>query len=278
MKTLLTILVIALSLSFPAQKIAGWRGLVPLHSTRADVERVLGASTTECRCVYKASDAIIHVEYASDRCKGVIPGWNVPSDTVLRFTVRPTGQQNFWELKLDVARYSVRRDDTFTTYYANRTDGIEYAVLSNGMVNSVSYIPSSGDDGLRCPGFAPPGRSLTNYMRFDDYGDLDFKTETGRLDTFAIKLQEKPNLKGYIVVYAGKIACLNEAGSRAKRARGYLITKRALRPTQIVAVDGGYREKFSVELYALPQNADPPNIDPTLAPSEVRIVRSRRCR
>lgn len=276
MKILFLTILIALQLSFSPQKIGGWRGIVPLHSTRADVERLFGSSTTDCKCVYKVPDGVIHVEYAVDRCKGVLPGWNVPADTILRFTVRPTVQQNFSDLQLDIERYTVRRDDTFTTYYANREEGIEYAVLPNGIVNSVSYVPSTRDDGLGCSGFAPQA-GLTNYVPFDGYGDLDFNTERGRLDTFAIALDQRANLTGYIVVYAGKVACPEEAKSRGNRARAYLISKRGLRPTRVVAVDGGYRKNFSVELYAVPQNADPPRSLPTLAPSEIRIVKSRRC-
>jgi hypothetical protein len=278
MKILFFVLVIGLPFNFTSpQKEGGWRGIVPLHSTRADVERIFGASTNECKCLYKAADMAIHVEYAVDRCKGVIPGWNVPADTVLRFTLRPTVQQHFSELKLDTEKYTVRRDDTFTTYYANRSEGIEYAVSSDGMVNSVSYIPSSGDDGLRCSGFPLQDGSVTNHNRFDEYGDLDFNSETGRLDTFAIALDRAANLKGYIVVYAGKVACLDEARFRANRAREYLINKRALSPTRILAIDGGYRERFSVELYALPENTNPPNIVPTIALSEVKIVKNQRC-
>jgi len=69
----------------------------------------------------------------------------------------------------------------------------------------------------------------------------------------------------------------SEAKSRGNRARAYLINKRALSPTRIVAIDGGYREKFSVELYALPENANPPDIVPTLAPREVKIIKNRIC-
>ncbi len=260
------------------QRRAVWRGIVPLHSTRVDVERILGASTNDCKCVYEAPDVVIHVEYATDRCKGVLAGWNVPIDTVLRLTVRSTAQQHFSELKVEIAKYTVRRDDTFTTYFANRDEGIEYAVLSNGIVNSVSYIPSSADDGLRCSGFSVADTGITNYGRFDEYGDLDFRSETGRLDSFAIALNQATNVKGYIVVYAGRSACPNEARTRANRARSYLINKRGLKPTRIETIDGGYRESFLVELYALPQGADTPNIGPTLDPSKVRIDKNRHCR
>ena len=279
MNILFLLLVIALlPFNSAPQRRAGWRGIVPLHSTRADVERILGASKNDCKCIYEAPDVVIHVEYATDRCKGVLAGWNVPTDTVLRLTVRSTAQQHFSELKVEIAKYTVRRDDTFTTYYVNQEEGIEYAVLSNGVVNSISYIPSNADDSLRCSGFSIADRGITNYGRFDEYGDLDFRSETGRLDSFAIALNQATKLKGYILVYAGKVACPNEARKRANRARSYLINKRGLKPTQIEIIDGGYRQSFLVELYALPQGAAAPNIGPTLDPSKVQIVKSQHCR
>ena len=277
MKVLVFILVTVLSFSLPApQRERGWRGIVPLYSTRKDVERILGVSTSDCNCVYKAAGITVHVEYAVDYCKGVIPGWNVPADTVLSLHVRSDKQQQLSELKLDMKNYTVRRDDTFTTYYANRAEGIEYAVSSDEVVNSVSYVPSSGDSALRCAGFPKQDGSLTNHHRFDEYGDLDFNSEKKRLDTFAITL-DRANLDGYIVVYAGKVACINEATFRANRAKSYLINERGISPTRISAIDGGFRDKFSVELYALPQNVDPPDSVPTIAPSEVKIVKTRRC-
>lgn len=264
-----------LLLSFSPQKV-GWNGVVPLHSTRADVERIFGPSTTECKCVYKTPDAVIQVDYALDRCKGALPGWNVPADTVLSFTVRPMIQQKLSNLKLEIGRYTVRRDDAFTTYYANREEGMEYAVLPNGMVNSVTYVPSSRDYGLGCSRLTPQA-SLMGYVPFDEYGDLDFNAETGRLDTFAIALAQKANLTGYIIVYAGNVACPKEAKSRGNRAKAYLIKKRGVTPTRIVTIDGGYRKRFSVELYALPENAESPQAVPTLMPGDVKIIKNRRC-
>jgi hypothetical protein len=36
---------------FTGANATGWRGTVPLHSTRSDVERLLGAPTGECKCL-----------------------------------------------------------------------------------------------------------------------------------------------------------------------------------------------------------------------------------
>jgi hypothetical protein len=263
--------------SSSSQRQAGWKGLVPLRSTRADVERVLGASKGECRCMYETPEAAIHVEYAVDRCKGAVRGWNVPIDTVLRLTVRRTEDQLFSDLRLDVTNYRVRRDDTFTTYYANQQAGIEYAVSSNGRISSISYVPSTEDARLRCSGFSPQDGSFQNHMRFDEYGKLAFDKETARLDSFAIMLDQQPDLMAYVIVYAGKVSCLREARLRAERAKNYLVKKRGLANNRIVSIDGGYRENLTVELYALPGGVGPPDVVSTVSTRDVRLLRTRRC-
>ena len=41
----------------------GWRGIVPMHSTREDVHRLLGPSTGESS-VYKLKDVVVSIDYA----------------------------------------------------------------------------------------------------------------------------------------------------------------------------------------------------------------------
>src|SRR5687767_3672368 len=83
------------------QKTSGWRGIKPLRSTRADVERLLGSSPDPCRCIYKTSGEVVYVEYAIAPCKGASPGWNVSSNTVLSLTVTSKTPQQFSTLGLD---------------------------------------------------------------------------------------------------------------------------------------------------------------------------------
>jgi hypothetical protein len=277
-----THILIAFALLFgsalPQKTESGWKGIVPLHSTRQNVEQLLGSSPDECRCLYKTKNETIYVEYADGRCKGLTPGWDVAPDTVLRLTVRSSIQLEFSTLNLDLNRYRLREDDTFTKYYSNQEDGMEYAVTPEGKISAIIYTPNTGDKHLRCMGFPLHSASSTEYTPLDQYGDLDFTSEKGRLDNFAVMLDRAGNLKGYIVVYAGKIACVNEATYRGNRARAYLINKRALAPKRITVIDGCYRERFLVELYGLPQNAVPPTAIPTITPNQAKIVNNRRCR
>jgi hypothetical protein len=97
-----------------------------------------------------------------------------------------------------------------------------------------------------------------------------------RLDNFAIQLQIVPDWKGYIMVYAGRRARSNEARVRGERARNYLIKKRGIDPNRVVAIDGGYREEFGVELYLVHKDYHAPVPWPFVSSKEVEIIKVNR--
>lgn len=255
------------------QETRGWRGIIPLHSTRADVERLLGPSNDKCRCIYKTETEVVYVEYAEGRCKGTPSGWNVQPDTVLSFTVRSSSEQQISDLNLDESKFVKTYDDAMTTYYGSRAEGIKYAVSESGMINSVSYIPSAKDAHLRCPGFPADDGSALQHSPFDSYSNMSVNDEKARLDNFALRLRDDPEWKGYIIVYAGQRARTGEARERAERAKNYLVEIRGIEAERILAVDGGHREELTVELYLVYKDRPAPIPSPTIAPSEVQIIR-----
>ena len=102
--------------------------------------------------------------------------------------------------------------------------------------------------------------------RFDEYRDIKFSEERVRLDQFAIELLKEPNSKGYIIVYDATDTRKTTARERGERAKNYLIKERGLQETQIVVVNGGYRDKRSVELFITPAGALAPTATPSGAP------------
>jgi hypothetical protein len=116
--------------------------------------------------------------------------------------------------------------------------------------------------------------------RFDVYGDIEEEDEKARLDSFAIELRDNPSAIGYLIAYAGRRAHVNEALSRSKRAKDYLVSSRAIVRDRIVTIDGGYREKFAVELFIAPAGANPPVASPTVERDDVQIIQKapRRAR
>ena len=165
--TVLMVLLIILSLAF-TQDAPGWRGIVPLHSTRAQVEQILGALDMRCQC-YSSEIESVRVEYASGPCKGVLPGWNVPADTVLSLQIYPKKPLLFSELKVRKEDFIATVDDTVTTHYGNGEKGLRYSVSSSGTVGSIWYGPSIKENKLRCAGFPPTDGGITVYRPYDEF-------------------------------------------------------------------------------------------------------------
>jgi hypothetical protein len=208
----------------------GWRGIVPLHSTRADVERLLGPATGECKCFYQTGDELLRVEYARTRCKGYPSGWSVSAETVLEFSVRPERERPFSELRLDESKYEKAYDDALFTYYASRDEGIQYTVSHQGVVTNTRYIPSSRDSRLRCPCFPAEDGSIFRTPPYEAFSNQSLENALARLDNFAIQLSQVPDRKGYVVVYAGKRTPLMKAKRYSESLRKHLVERRGPTP------------------------------------------------
>ena len=130
-----------------------WHGIVPLHSTRSDVLRILGEPNSKYdRYLIDGEEA--DILYSRSSC---LSGWNVPSDTVLRISVTFKHSPKLSNLKIDLDKYVRIRDPIVTThvFYTNREEGVRYEVYEGlkekGTVLEVYYEPTSKDETLfRC--------------------------------------------------------------------------------------------------------------------------------
>ena len=133
-----------------------WHGIVPLHSTRADVERILGPAKEPAKeyvSVHETKNEVVLVEYTTgDRCSGGVNTWQVPRGTVISISVSPRSQLRFADLKLDTSKYKVTDGGHVPNYayYTSDTEGIKVEV-TQGLVMSILYFPGAESDGLRCP-------------------------------------------------------------------------------------------------------------------------------
>ena len=109
-----------------------WNGIVPLKSTRADVERLLGHGSNN---IYRHGKQIVDIEYAQFPCghknppgwPEAPPGWNVPVDTVTAIRVS-LGKHTvpLESLPYDLTKFTkVRGDHDLPQhfYYTNDADG-----------------------------------------------------------------------------------------------------------------------------------------------------------
>lgn len=257
---------------------------MPLHSTRADVERLLGQPDIE-NWGYTFEGARALITYSERRgCEEGLPrGWNVASDTVLEIAVHIDEEITLDDVLMRGRTFEeIRAVRTQHVYYVDNQEGIRYKTL-RGVVESTIYFASEADDKkLRCgeTKYAAPvpanATSKFEQVPFDSFGKIPFEDAAARLDAFGSQLAELnkkgSNYRGFIIVYAARSAYDKEGKLFAECFRNYLVTVREAAADTIVAVDGGHREEFVVELYVLPNDAYPPRLLPTFGPRKVEIL------
>jgi hypothetical protein len=258
----------------------GWKGLVPLRSTRRDVEALLGPPTPGGQSLYQTNEATVYVGYSDGPCeKGWPYGWNVDKDTVVSIVVSPKEPVMFTDLKIDKNKYRQTRDSHINSrmLYANQGEGITLTVDEiTGKVKSFTYHPTDSQQKLQCPDAAsrlPVGADQADpFFKFDAYGDLSPKLERERLDAVAAELLRRREADAYLIAYAGHVAYKGEASARAVCARNYLIKKHHIQADRIQAINGGYREMFEVEVYVEEKDGSIPLATPSVRPSKIKIT------
>lgn len=197
-------------------------------------------------------------------------GQNCPVISVSQLESSSTGQTQIYKANIQGGDPSVSPAFKWSVSGGKITGGqgtSEVSVYAKGnnlvtvTVEVIGYYAS-------CPNKAAYSRVVDRVMprKFDEYGNLKFTEERSRLDQFARSLEKEPNGKGYIMVYDATDALRAEACKRGEKARNYLIKERGFQEEQIVVVNGGYREKRSVQLFIAPDGALPPMPAPTAAP------------
>lgn len=137
---------------------ANWKGLIPLKSTRSEVEKILGKPRRSVPGpdIYENESERVDVGYARDRCEPWNGDWNVPANTVIRIEVRPIKTLLLEDLSFDKSKYVARKwshpSDWIT--YSNVQEGISLETTDLGknteIVRVIRYSPKSSDQTLKC--------------------------------------------------------------------------------------------------------------------------------
>jgi hypothetical protein len=145
---LLSIMAILLASCLPiVAQAKAWRGIVPLKSTRADVERLLGPGINGH---YQFDAERAHVNYAGDGKCNPVNGCLcfVPKDTVISIYVQLEVEMRFSRLNIDKKKYEkfVSPKDPNVATYSNDKEGIIYTVNEeNDDVTAIEYLPTAKD-------------------------------------------------------------------------------------------------------------------------------------
>ena len=273
--SLIILLALVASTSIAAKD---WRGIVPMQSTRADVEARLGRSSPppndvaygfdKGRAIYSLTEGDVYIRFADAEFLKVSGCSAVPLGTVVLIQFTPK-EMLLSSLQLDEKAF--RKFDPLSPIsnmpaehryegFINEKEGLVIRA-HEGKVQQMVYFASSADRG-RCAGvFEAPEdfvKMTVTCTAGSDYGDIRFSDEKRRLDHYAIQLLNDKYAQGYIIVYGGTKDTAATATSRANRARDYLITVKKIDPAKIKAVYGGHRVELTVYPHIVPVWSIPP--------------------
>lgn len=151
------LLLVSITLSANSVQAKAWRGIEPLRSTRADVERLFGSKVVRCggsACIYDLGEEIIFVLYATDsNCKNddATTAWKVSVGTVIEIGVRFREDKPLSELPFDLSKFERVEDEHLPgwIYYVNLDEGVR---IEGGLrtASSVTYFHRAKDNYLRC--------------------------------------------------------------------------------------------------------------------------------
>lgn len=262
MKTLTTTAFGVLLAFFAAQSVFAkeWRGIVPLHSVREDVERLLGppSQSSPHFFYYQLADELALIHFATLSCTDSCLGWNVPIGTVISIGVIPRGNHR---KKFDHGGdFTVENAGAGFVYYTNQHDGLALE-KHNGALTLITYSSKKTEARLQC---TPDTDCIVDSIpKFDEYGNLPFGDEKARLDNFVIQMKNLSG-RGAIVVVGESRAVRNGLLKRAERAKRYLVQERGLEAERLLLVDGGYQASSytQLHLYMIGGHASRISLDP----------------
>ena len=153
-----------LGLTYPCMA-KDWNGIVPLKSTRADVERRLGQPKDDLDGRYYFVDEIVTIQYSGFKC-GEVPRiegwpvspvrWNVKPDVVTSIGVKLRRAVPLSSLSVDLSKFkrTSRGHLTSIFYYHNETEGFTIEAFEEEgkeMIRGFIYEPGAGNEALLCP-------------------------------------------------------------------------------------------------------------------------------
>jgi hypothetical protein len=134
-----------------------WNGIIPLESTRADVEKIIGKpepiSKNRYAASYTTKNERVFVIYSTGNCNNKPSnGWNVEKLKVISISVFPVTPTKLADHKFDESKFSRHIGDTRSLEeYTNETDGVGFVVnIPYKRIEEFDYFPKSKDRYLLC--------------------------------------------------------------------------------------------------------------------------------
>jgi hypothetical protein len=138
-----------------------WRGLLPLKSTKSEVEKILGAGRelSPGMVEYRFAKEKISVTYSRGRCNEELEAeWDAPKHKVISIVVsprKPIALDKILERFEDFEKLPGDKDLPGTYYFLNEKEGMSMAVqtqrdLGNSIVTTFFYFPMATERRYKC--------------------------------------------------------------------------------------------------------------------------------
>lgn len=156
MRIVLALLLLMQAQSLPStSRESGWHGIVPLHSNRSEVEKLLGpaSETLPGAALYRTKDGAVRISYSEGTpCGTKDSHWRVPADTVIIVDVTLSPGHLLSQFNLDETKYTKKSGGHLPedVYYVSKEKG-EVLRVFMGEVMDIHYGPTSSDEDLKCP-------------------------------------------------------------------------------------------------------------------------------
>lgn len=138
------------------------------------------------------------------------------------------------------------------------------------VVDDGSGDPMCRQSALASTRIPPPEKRIIVGREFDTCCSCSYDDQKARLDNLAVELQNDPTTRTYIFAYGGRTSPVGQAERLLARARDYLVTQRGIDASRVTMANGGFREEDCVEVWIVPQGAQPPQATPTVQAGDVR--------
>jgi hypothetical protein len=143
----LVILALVSNVATPAKD---WRGITPLHSTRGDVERMLGPAWHNLisGSIYMVDREPVHIVYTGQGDPAELCSRRVPLGTVLSIFVIPKDEVSLVSLGIDTDHFKSFKlfffgNLDYRGFYDERSGFVVHSL--NGRVHDLSYLADAVD-------------------------------------------------------------------------------------------------------------------------------------
>lgn len=101
-------------------------------------------------------------------------------------------------------------------------------------------------------------------IKYEELGDMPTDDLLARIDYFLLKANEYPKSKVCIIGYNDKETPRGNFLKKFYGEKDYMVNRRGVIPSDLIVIDGGYREKYWVEHWIVPNGAELPTPTPTV--------------